>query len=131
ATSCGSVCMSWLGMVRYCSIHAIRLLTTELIKLLAKFCDAIVQGTHSGIVFGIDLSKPLELRLRGDHFACDCPRRVQHRFSFLLDVERVVLAGKLRELIGGIVQILLRHLEALFEKHSFAVRGRSRELGNE
>src|SRR5260370_42256165 len=46
-------------------------------------------------------------------------------------MEGVVLAGELSELVRGIVQVLLRDLEALLEKHAFAVRGRSRELGDE
>ena len=93
--------------------------------MLAKFPHASVQRTHAGIVIGIDLPEPLELRLRGDHLSGYRSRRVQHRLSLLLDIKRVVLAGELSELVGGIVQVLLGDLEALLEKHSLAVCGRS------
>ena len=82
------------------------------------------------IVVGIDLAEPLELRLRYDHLAGNCSRSIQHRLSLLLDIKRVVLAGKLRELVGGIIQVLFRDLEALLEKLAFTVRGRSGQFGN-
>src|SRR5260370_39023624 len=80
---------------------------------------------------GVDVGKSLGVGFRGDYLARYRARRVQHSLSFLLDIEGVVLAGELSELVRGIVQVLLRDLEALLEKHAFAVRGRSRELENE
>src|SRR6266576_3794433 len=113
------------------AIHVIRLRTTKLFELFAKFPNAGIQRTDARIVFRIDLAEPLKLRLCGDHLAYDCSCGVQHCLSFLLDVESVVLAGELSELVRGIVQVLLRYSEAFLEEHAFAVRRRSRELGNE
>src|SRR6266851_5159040 len=107
------------------------LCAAELLKLLAKFRDTSTQRADARVVVGIDLSESLELRLSGDHLACNCSGRVQHGLAFLLDVERVVLAGKLRKLIHGLIEVYLRDLEAFLEKHSFPVRGGRRQIGNE
>ena len=75
-----------------------------------------------------------DLRAR-DCAAIICPASVPAASSMALpsglDIQRIVLAGKLRELVGRIVEILLCDLETLLEKHSFAVRGRSGQFGNE
>ena len=99
--------------------------------MLAEFTNASIQGTDARVAVGINLAEPLELRLRRDHLTRDHSRRVEHRLSFLLDIKCAVLARELSELVGGLVEILLGDLEALFEKHAFAVGGGSRQLRNE
>ena len=122
--------LSWHRISRLaggcCSdVRTLCLRTTEFFKLPAKFRDPSLQRADARVVVGIDLSEPLELRLRGDHLACDGSRGVQHRLTFLLDIKCVVLAGELCELVGGIVQVLFDNLEALLKKRALAVRGRS------
>ena len=69
--------------------------------------------------------------MRSDHFACDSAGRLQHGLAFLLNVEGAVLAGKLRELVGGFIQIPFCNFETIFEKHALSVCGRSREPGHQ
>src|SRR5258708_31146933 len=75
------------------AVHCISLRAAELLELLAKFGNAGVQRTDAGVIVGIDLAQSFQLRLNPYHFACDCSRGIQHGFAFLLNVERVVLAG--------------------------------------
>ena len=103
----------------------------QLSQLLAKFRHAGVQRQNARVVIGVDLPESLELRLCGDHLPCKIGSRIQHRFSFLLDVERIVFTRKLSKLVRGIVQILLRNLKTFFEKYPLPVRGRSRQFRNQ
>src|SRR5260370_15984115 len=76
------------------------------------------------------MAQSLQLGLCRDHLSGEVGRYIQHRPPFLLDVQRVVLAGELRKLIRGLVKIQLDSFETLLKKDPFAMRGRSRQLGD-
>src|SRR6266550_1129204 len=103
-------------------VAAVLLFSTEFLELLAKRGDASFERPDSRVIVGVDLAEARELRLRSDHFARDGASRIQHSFAFLLDVESVVLAGKLRKLIHGCIEISLCKLEPVLEEHAFAMR---------
>ncbi len=75
----------------------------EFFEIPAQFHDTRVQGLNARVVIGVDLPQPLELRLCRNQLTGEVGGHIQHRFSFLLNVECIVLAGKLSQLVRSFV----------------------------
>src|ERR1700676_2605621 len=113
--------LTGVATLRWSLVTVVLLFSAEFLELLAKRRDASFQRPHARVTVGVDLAEPFKLRLSRDHLACNCSRRIQNRLAFLLDVEGVVLAGKLRKLVDGFIEISLRNFQAFFEEHAFTV----------